>query len=358
DPDLNGIDDQFWKQRGFNLDLSCNAASWPDGALTDSQLNACPALQQKACNNPFQNVFDGDYCRDNAIGSLFAILSLSPIIGEPFRFTAADWNCAMHRGSMGIVFKISGYNGQPNDASVRVDVYSTTGVTSPAAWNCRNGEGGAYPLDSKWPEQAAQPLTKQWQFSRRDIDQAAPQTESIPNSKWADPGAYVRSGWLIAELPPQTELWFNGLNAHTPGLRFMLNNGLLAARLEQDAASQLWRVSEGTLGGSIRPGDMITSFREIGFCENLCGSYTTTVGYLNQTVDMLSPSNDPVPDATCDALSFGMAFTARTITPGPIVDVPAPPDVSGGQCPSPRNPDIPPPGCICPPVGQTGECQF
>ncbi|MGE0328370.1 MAG: hypothetical protein AB7S68_39015 [Polyangiaceae bacterium] len=355
----NEIDDQAWKGIGFNLDQSCNASTWPEGVLMGDAANSCPALKKKACTNQFQNVFDGDECRDNAIGSLFAIASLSPIVGEPFRLTESDWNCNIHRGSMGIIFKITGYNGQNDDSSVRVDLYSSTGVSQVANWRCRSGmdSSAASALDQKWIEQAAQPLTKEWQFSQRDIDPAAPPTTDVVKaSKWADAAAYVRNGWVIANFPPNTEMWFNGLNADTPGMRLVLQNAVMAAAIKQDAQSELWSVTEATMGGSIKPGDQITSFREIGFCENLCDSYTTTIGYLNQTVDMLANSNKPVPDATCDALSFGIDFTAQQITPGPTVAVPAPPDVTGLNCPIARNPDIPKPGCTCPPPGQTGEC--
>ena len=357
--DTQGIDDQAWKGIGFNLDQSCNASSWPEGVLMGEAANTCPALKKKACTNAFQNVFDGDECRDNAIGSLFGIASLSPIVGEPFRLTEADWNCNIHRGSMGIIFKITGYNGQPDDTSVRVDLYSSIGVESLPSWRCRAGDDSTFPLDPKWIEQAAQPLTKDWQFAERDIDPAAPMPtapDKIKNSKWADSAAYVRNGWVIANFPPNTEMWFNGRNADTPGMRLLLQNAVMAAAIKQDAQSELWSFTEATMGGSIKPGDQITSFREIGFCENLCDSYSTTIGYLNQTVDMLSSSNTPVPDATCDALSFGIDFTAVQVTPGPVVAVPAPPDVTGGKCPQARNPDIAKPGCICPPLGQTGEC--
>ncbi|MCB9589017.1 MAG: hypothetical protein H6718_26630 [Polyangiaceae bacterium] len=345
----SAIDDQAWKGIGFNLDRSCNAASWPDGVLMGGAVDSCQGLKNRACKNEFQNVYDGDFCKDNAIGALFGIASLSPIVGNPFRLTEADWNCNIHKGAMTIIFKISGYNGKPDDSSVRLDMYSSTGVTDAAAWNCREGDTNTDLLDTTWVEQAAQALNKKYQFSKRDIDPAAPGVPNgeIQNSRWGDAGAYVRNGWVIAHLPPNAELWFNGLNADTPGMRLILQNTVIAAQLVQDPQSERWEFTSATMGGTIKPGDQITSFREIGCCENLCDSYTTIIGYLNQQVDMLANSNDPVPDATCDALSFGIDFTAKQLTPGPVVDVPAPPDVSGGKCGTPRNPDVPLPGCTC-----------
>ncbi|MEZ4371449.1 MAG: hypothetical protein R3B07_11520 [Polyangiaceae bacterium] len=346
-----------WKGVGFNLDQSCNAASWPPGALSGDQVAACPLLKDRACKNDFQNVFDGDLCRDNALGTLFAIASLSPIVGEPFRLNGADWNCALRQGSMSVVFGISEYNGNLNDDQVRVDLYSSVGLTEPVAWHCRTGPGNSNPLDTGWQQQPEVPRTKTFQLAERDIAPGFPQENDLPPfSKWADTSAYVRAGWLIAQLPPNMELWFNGFSAETTGMRLLVNNGILAARLEQ-ASDGRWQFSTATLGGSVKPGDMVTSFRETGFCENLCDSYSTTVGYLNQTVDMRSSTNDPDPTASCDALSFGIEFSAKQYDKFKVVSVPAPPDVSGGKCGTPRNPDVPKPGCTCPPVGQTGECQ-
>ncbi len=350
--DFNGIDPNYkaWVDVGFNLDLSCNAASWPEGQLQGNAQNTCPALKRPACKNDIVNPFDGDNCRDNAIGALFGLASLSPVVGGPFRLSEADWNCNIHRGSMGIIFKITGYNGTGDDSSVRVDLYSSIGVVTPANWSCRNGKSNADKLDPEWVKNADPNLDNKWQFAKRDLDPAAPPAEAgqIPNSKWADAAAYVRNGWVIANFPPNTEMWFNGINADTPGMRLVVQNSVMAAQLVQNPQSELWSFTEATMGGSIKPGDQITSFREIGFCENLCSSYTTTIGYLNQAVDMLANSNDPVPDATCDAVSFGIDCTARQIRPStPAVDVPPPPDVSGGKCGTPENPDIPLPGCEC-----------
>src|SRR5690606_3791561 len=121
----------------------------------------------------------------NSIGGLFGIASLSPIVGGPFRLNEADWNCNIHRGSMTIIFKITGYNGSGDDSSVRVDLYSSTGVTMAANWNCRDGDTNADALDPAWVDQAEQPLAKAWQFSERDLDPAAPNVDAgqIKNSR-------------------------------------------------------------------------------------------------------------------------------------------------------------------------------
>ncbi len=345
-PAMTG-DQNAWKGIGFNLDRSCNTATWPDGALSGGQVSTCPQLKDKACKNELQDNFDGEYCRDNALGNLFALARLSPAVGDPFRLNGGDWNCALRQGSMGIVFKISDYNGNLNDDQVRLDVYSSTGVTQPANWNCRTGPSDSDPLDPSWPHQAEIPRAKTFQVADRDLA-SPPSGGEIPASKWADPSAYVRAGWLVASLPESTELWFSGLSAETPGLRFVLNHPVIAARLEQDSDGR-WLFSSATLGATSKPSDMITSFREIGFCENLCDSYTTTLGYLSQGVDMLSSSFEPMPDQPCDALSFGMAFSAKQYDNFQVVSVPPPPDVSGGKCGAPRNPDVPEPGCTCQP---------
>ncbi len=356
------LDANAWKDVGFNLDRSCNSATWPEGVLSGAAVDTCGEAKLKACKNSLQNTYDGNYCKDNAVGLLFGIASVSPILGEPFRLTEPDYNCALHRGSFSVIFKISQYNGELNDESVRFDLYSSVGVSAPAAWNCRPStqSGLENALIDNWQTQADQVLSKKWQFALRDIDPAAPEPppgDPVKNSKWSDAAAYVRNGWVIAELPPNAEMWFNGLNAHTPGIRLIVQNTVIAAQLVKDRQSELWSITEGTVGGTIKPGDMINSFREIGFCENGCDSYTTVIGYMNQTTDMLSGSNEAVPDSTCDALSFGVDFTAKQVTPGPTIAVPAPPDVTGGKCGTPpENDDIGKPGCVCPIPPEVGPC--
>ncbi|MGE3674756.1 MAG: hypothetical protein AB7K71_34110 [Polyangiaceae bacterium] len=344
------LDGDAWKGIGFNLDKSCNRASWPEGVLDDAQVDACPGLKEQTCTNSIQNVFDGEFCRDNAMGQVFSMLSLSPDVGEPFRMTGEDWNCALRQGSMSMVFKVSGYNGEPDDSAVRLDLYSSVGLDVPADWNCRDGETNASALKPKWRDRLEPSVTRTYHVAKRDIRiGAADVPGGLPESNWSDTTAYVRSGWLIAELPDSTEFWLNGLNAQTPGLRMLLTKPVIAARIHQ-AKSGGWEFSEATLGATVTRNAVETSLRELGLCENLCDSFTSTLSYLEQSYDMSSTPN--ASGAACDTLSFGMQFSAKQYYAFDLVDVPDPPDVSApGLCGSPRNPDVPPPGCECQPQG-------
>lgn len=351
------FDPNVWMDIGFNLDRSCNSATWPAEVLTGEALSICQDAKFKACKNSLQDVFDGNACRDNAFGTLFGIVGASPVLGEPYRLNELDWNCALHRGEMGIGFKISGYNGLRDDPQVRVDLYSLLGVTEPPAWRCRSGAGAQDQLNRDWLNNPAVSASSPWQVAERDIAPGAPNVAQgqISASKWADASAFVRNGWLVAEFPPGTELWFHGAQSHVPGMRLLTHNSVLAAKLVQDSQTGQWGMPDATLGGSMKPQDMVNSFREMGFCENGCDSYTTTVGYLTQTTDMLSASNDAMPDSPCDAMSFGMQFSAAAMTPGPRVATAPPPDVSGGRCGTPpANEDIDLPGCTCSATG--GRC--
>ena len=44
-------------------------------------------------------------------------------VGGWFGVNEPNWNCALHRGETGQLFRITNYNGQPYDPSVRLDVY-------------------------------------------------------------------------------------------------------------------------------------------------------------------------------------------------------------------------------------------
>src|SRR5690606_15600886 len=65
DLDSLDFDANAWKDIGFNLDRSCNSATWPEGVLMGSAIDTCGGAKLKACKNGVQNVFDGNYCKDN-----------------------------------------------------------------------------------------------------------------------------------------------------------------------------------------------------------------------------------------------------------------------------------------------------
>lgn len=342
DPQLSE-DGTAWQSIGFDIDKSCT------GSATCKVDDA--TVEDQACKNSVLLPYDGDNCRDNQIGKLFPIAALSPQVGALFGVSELDWNCALWRGEIGVILRVSDYNEQPNDNSVRVDIYTSIGRQALPNWTCTSGTNGGVPSD--WYKQAQWLETAHWTVAKRSIAlNSGDAGTALPNAKFADPAAFVRNGYLYAKLPAGTEIWLDGERAHVPGFRILMNRGLLVGKLfkQQD---DTWKIKEGTIGGVVLPSDILKAFREIGFCENMCQDYQNVVGYLNTNQDTLSNTDAKLPNTPCDSLSIGIAFEAleATATAGDIVNVKTPVD-----CPQPKNASAPPQGCVCPDPKVGGPC--
>ena len=343
DDDELSPDMTAWASIGFDLDTSCTAS-------TTCEVGGTP-VEEHACQNSLLVPNDGIECRDNQIGKLFPVAALSPMVGPLFGITEPDWNCALHRGTFGVIVKVSDYNGQPNDTSVRVDLYTTIGLQQLPSWTCTDGPGGTVP--PQWYNQAPWLHTKRWKVAQRSISLSASDAGmDLPNAKAADQAAFVRNGYLFARFPQSSELWLDGQRAHVPGFRLLLNRSALIARINKKLDGT-WELTGGTIGAVVLPGDMVQSFRELGFCENMCAAYDNVLLYLNTNQDTLSGTDEKLPTTPCDSLSIGIDFNARqaAATAADIETVDPPVD-----CPTPRHPLAPQHGCTCPDPGVGGPC--
>ncbi len=342
DPQLTP-DSNAWQDIGFDLDKTCtgsNTCKTADGGT----------VQEQACKNDTLLPFDGHKCRDNELGKLFPIAALSPQTAL-FGFSELDWNCSLWRGEFSLILRVSDYNGQPNDDSVRVDLYTSIGLKTLPNWTCTSGVDGGVP--NTWSNQPQWLKSQHWTVAKRSIAlNATDAGTDLPISKYADPAAYVRNGYLFARLPSGTEFWLDGQRAHVPGFRILLRRAVLVGKLskQQDGT---WKISNGTIGGVVLPSDVLKGFREIGFCENMCTDYQTVTGYLNTHQDSLSTTSQKLPNTPCDSLSIGIAFEAleATADAGDLVSVQSPVD-----CPEPSNPNAPRQGCVCPDPSVGGPC--
>jgi hypothetical protein len=335
DPPLTD-DRNAWLDIGFDLDRSCTLS--PTCNVGDA------GVSELSCKNDLYVPKDGNRCRDNALGSLFGVGAASPIVGGLFRVHEQNWNCAMHRGETTTLFRITNYNGQPYDPAVRLDIYSSVGTRSLPLWKCLNPDETINPT---WKSQAPWLSNKHWYVSRRSIALNAPDVSpALPNARAADPAAFVRGGYLYASLPPNAEMWLQGDRAHVAGLRTVLQRAFLVGRLHR--TSDGWFLDDATVAGTVLPDDEMRSFREIGFCENMCGSYNTLQDYFNAASDVLSSTSEKLPNEACDALSIGFSIAARSATADASDLVDTLPPV---ECPPPRHPGAPQHGCVCQPDG-------
>ena len=323
-------DDNAWQDIGFDFDKRCTRSTTCE--VDQMQVN------DLSCANSNLTPFDGNQCRDNEIGKLLKVASVSPTVGEFFGINERDWNCELHRGGFTIILKISGYNGRSYDRDIRLDMYTSTGLQTPPNWTCRATIDA--PLENTWFTRASWLSTDPWKIAQRSIDLAAPDPadpNEVKNGKAADPVAYVRGGYLYAELPDGAEFWLNGENTAVPGTRQTMHRAIIVGQLIR-GQDDLWTVDNGILEFVTSPGEMLQSFQEIGYCANMCEAFFQLRNYLNTHQDTLTGTWEHLPTTPCNGLSVAFDWEARQATAmaRDIVPVQAP-----TQCPEPRHPLAP-----------------
>lgn len=299
------VSDTAWQSFGLDLDGRCtNAATCP--SMVDVQ--ACkPASAQIP--------FDGALCRDNRFGHLESVLAAVPEIGGRLGLSEAAMNCNLWRGSYNVVLKLSGYNGASDDSDVRVDLYMSTGLEHLPPWDCADDTVEAsYPL---WQVSAP------WQIDLAELNGApVAKPGSLPASKLADAHAYVRGGYLVAQLPSDALLRFASNSTTQRGVALQLQESQWLGKLQR-AQDGTWHIEDGLVAGRMRANDVLQSFRRLGLCggSGTDGFYRVVSDALHDDADLLA-SGQVDPAMPCDAISFGFAFSASQLTPGSAVAAP------------------------------------
>lgn len=197
---------------------------------------------------------------------------------------------------------------------MRVDLYPSPGLVNPLPWNCQDPSWRAHPCFT---------ATMPWLVRDTGVagDAGGP---ALPNAVLADPNAYVKQGYVVAELPPDALFWFPTIAGRKTDVAtafpIKFSQAVVAGRITK-AEDGTWSIVDGTIAGRSRESDIIDGFRLIGFCDtNDPQDYALMQNYLHGSLDVLaSGQNDP--NTTCDAVSVGIAFTAVQATAGPLVHV-------------------------------------
>jgi len=223
-------------------------------------------------------------------------------------------------------------------------MYTSTGLQNLPNWTCRATIDA--PLATDWFNRATWLPTDQWKIAQRSIDLAAPDPadpNELKNSKAADPVAYVRGGYLYAELPDGAEFWLNGENTAVPGTRQITHRAIVVGQLIR-GQDDLWTVDNGILEFVTSPGEMLQSFQEIGYCDNMCEAFFQLRNYLNTHQDTLTGTSEHLPTTACNGLSIAFDWEARQATAMARDIVPVQDPMS---CPPPRHPLAPRQGTQC-----------
>jgi hypothetical protein len=292
-----------WQDQGFDLDGTCtHSGTCPDDGGTPPE--SCKPVSAEL-------PIDGNYCRDNTFGRLSFFANSVPEIGQKYGLNDDAFNCALCTGSYNYLIKISDYNGTPNDDNVRIDAYPSPGVEPDRYINAdcsKSNWRDLYPCFS-----ADMPWTVQ------ESAVSGPKSGAdLPPANTFDDKAYVRDGYLVVNLPPDTLFWFPGKRARATAYPLYLKKALVTGKLGK-AQNGTWALSDGIIAGSATGEDLVRGFRLIGFCET-DSNYEAVKSFLLKNLDILA-SGENRPDVPCDAVSLGVAFTASQASPGGLVPV-------------------------------------
>jgi hypothetical protein len=226
-------------------------------------------------------------------------------------------------GRWSLLIEITGYNGTENDPVVEVALYPSPGfVANDAGAPAWNG-------------------TDAWNVSSSSL---VPGDGGLV-ARYASNGAYVSNGTLVASFP-QSEIVFRGGSASV--FQIELSEGVLTGTLvKQDTALGVqWSLEDGILAARWALSDIFNDFASYRD-DNGDPICTGTIGYnlaksaICNDADILVNASEPE-STPCDALSFGLGFTADPANVGPVEDAGASPD---GGC----APGTSPAGDMCPP---------
>lgn len=291
-------DKDAWQNIGFDLDGYCTGSPTCDATRTQ---NGCKPAS-------IATPYDGNDCRDNTFGRLQVMTQDIKEIGGKYGLNEEAFNCALCTGAYNFIFKISEYDGQPNDDSVRVDLYPSPGLETPYPWDCSQPDWTSHPC-----------------FRSDDVFTIA--DDSMPNpapgpaladAKLFDANAFVRDGYIVMQLPDDALFWFPGTNALAVAFPITIKRGLVAGKIGK-GQDGTWQITDGTIAGASTATDLLEGFRLIGFCES-DPNFATAESFLTSNLDILSTGQNS-PDTPCDALSLGIQFEARQATVGPLAKV-------------------------------------
>jgi hypothetical protein len=263
---------------GFDLDNVCTC--------TDDAGPSCAGRSAQA----------GLYCdAPGGIDNQFAkIVQLIQVPLGAATFSSTAFSNEANAGNWTLLVEIDGYNGMKDDPSVTVSLFPCPGL-------------GVTP---KWDG------TDSWAVLDTDVDSAG-----MP--VFTSDGAYVSGGTLVASVPgvPIT------LAGAKETITLTLSSAVLTGQLGQTNGQ--WRLEQGVLAARLGITNFfqsLSAYRDnqgLPLCTNSGLIYMTAKTSICNDADILLTATDPS-STTCDAVSFGMGFTADPAQRGPSVPAPTP----------------------------------
>jgi hypothetical protein len=282
------LDANAWQHLGFDLDGVCTLSASCAGAG-----NTAGSCQTPSSAPPT----DGAFCRDNQTGKLAFLFETRPDLADQFIADDAELNCGLCNGDYNFILRIKNYNGQPDDPSVRVDFYPSTGLQAPRGIDC---------TQDTWDPSQCWTGSDVWKIQSESLSPETFEDEALPSSFFYDPTAFVRNGTLVARLPPNTIMWYPSGDTGLPVLPLTVQEGSLTGTLSR--SSDGWALLDGVIAGRSKGTDMLRNLQRVGLCDGTAGAGSARA-FIETSLDVLSTgATDPT--VPCDALSMALAVTA------------------------------------------------
>lgn len=247
--------------------------------------------------------------RDNAWAGIFATTA----VFEPSLSSTAITQKIL-QGELGVVIRVSSYNGNANDDNVVVALYPSPGLDHDP---CLPPDSvPAWDGDDQWPVLASSLLGSGGGAvgggAPADCSSGAhrPPGYDLDSPRFVDTGAYV-TDWVVVANLPDVEIILTGDDT---GSAVKLTAGFLTGRLEQDASSLAWTLRDGLLVGRWAVTDVFRSLSAMvsGSGEQVCTDhvvYPLIKSAVCKYPDIASVLGGPT--TPCDAIGFGMGFAAE-----------------------------------------------
>lgn len=270
----------------------------------------CTCPGPPTCTPPSsKGICDLDGGADDNGGVFFAQYAML----DPSGFSDMGLSTGVTLGANGLLYRIRGYNGMPNDTQVTVVAYQSSGIHDP--------DGGAVvapALDG----------TDRWTVAPNSllggdsVDGGATceGNDSVCLPVFFDTKAYVVNGTLVAHIDHPFFLGFA-----VSRVQVQLSDSVIIAPLV--ASGQTFKVEDGSISGRWSTTKFLTALQSVsdplmgtgpdGLCGD-SGTYQNIKTGVCATADIMADPTKDLTGVACDAFSMQVTFRAVPAHLGPV----------------------------------------
>lgn len=216
-----------------------------------------------------------------------------------------ELQASLDQGKSGLVIRVQGFNGTPNDNDVVVSVYNVAALEVPPA---KYDGADVY-----------------------DVDTASILTPPS-GSKYIDPNAYISNGILVAQLELDIRLDVKGSSSLPPSADVVflpLHQVKLVGRIEPVSGGGL-KLTSATIAGRLTSTKALHEVGRLGLCQD-GAAYQGAKFQTCQSADLAADHSEDGQDKACQAVSFTLQIDVVPAKLGQVVPARTAPDLCPGE---------------------------